>query len=56
MGHGLHRVEPRDAHGGAEETTACPTKAVGLVENVTREKEMELSLEHLAQTERSIEA
>ena len=31
-------------------------KAVGLVENVTREKEMELSLEHLAQTERSIEA
>ncbi|WP_270297203.1 EAL domain-containing protein [Eggerthella sinensis] len=30
--------------------------AVGLVENVTREKEMELSLEHLAQTERSIEA
>ena len=31
-------------------------KAVGLVENVTREKEMELSLEHLAQTERSIKA
>lgn len=31
-------------------------KAVGLVENVTREKEMELSLEHLAQSERSIEA
>ena len=31
-------------------------KAVGLVENVTREKQMELSLQHIAQGERPVEA